>query len=45
MAQQLSDNELSSRADFCIVNDDATLLLPQILMTLRDIGCFGAGKL
>jgi dephospho-CoA kinase len=45
MAQQLSDNELSSRADFCIVNDDATLLLPQILMTLRDIGCLGAGKL
>jgi dephospho-CoA kinase len=38
MRHQLSDAERTSRADFCIVNDDATPLLPQILEILGEIG-------
>jgi dephospho-CoA kinase len=35
MERQLSDAERAERADFCIVNDDATPLLPQILEILE----------
>jgi dephospho-CoA kinase len=38
MKHQLSDAERTSLADFCIVNDDATPLLPQILEFCRSIG-------
>ncbi|MDR0415207.1 MAG: dephospho-CoA kinase [Prevotellaceae bacterium] len=37
MARQLSDAERAARADFCIVNDDATPLLPQILEISKKI--------
>lgn len=35
MSYQLSDAERNSKADFCIVNDDKTPLLPQILEILE----------
>jgi dephospho-CoA kinase len=38
MKRQLSDAERTSLADFCIVNDDATPLLPQILEVCRSLG-------
>ncbi|MDR3188240.1 MAG: dephospho-CoA kinase [Prevotellaceae bacterium] len=37
MKHQLSDDERTARADFCIVNDDATPLLPQILKIIGEI--------
>ncbi|MDR0711774.1 MAG: dephospho-CoA kinase [Prevotellaceae bacterium] len=37
MRHQLSDAERTSRSAFCIVNDDATPLLPQILKILEEI--------
>ncbi|MDR1417198.1 MAG: dephospho-CoA kinase [Prevotellaceae bacterium] len=39
MARQLSDAERTARADFCIVNDDVTPLLPQILEFRKKFKC------
>lgn len=41
MKRQLSDEERTAQADFCIVNDDVTPLLPQILNVLEEIRCLG----